>query len=129
MAFKHIYERTYRDDEKITLMELECSNEEDELGFSKEEYVPIQELKGIIQAPQDLEIDLNGQESEPKYVGYFMPEFDIKAEKLNNYRIKYERPYETMIMKIMEYNPNLFLRHNRHHVKLRLILEKKYVTS
>lgn len=129
MAFKHIFNRTSRADEQIILMELGHSHEKDELGFPKEEYIPIQELKGIIQAPQDLDIDFNGQESEPRYVGYFMPEFSIEAERLNDYRIEYRRPYETMVMKITEYNPNLFLRHNRHHVKLRLKLEKKYVRA
>jgi len=53
----------------------------------------------------------------------------LEAEFLNDYRIKFERPYETMLMKIVRYNPNLFLRHGRHHVKLLLSLEKKYVES
>lgn len=124
--FKNILRRTYRDDEKITLMKLGLSEQKDELGFSKEKYIPIQELHGIIQGDQDLDIDDSGQESHPGYIAYLMPEFNLERESLNDFRIKYERPYETMIMKIMSYDPNLFLRHKRHHITLILLLEKKY---
>lgn len=127
--FKNILKRTYRSDEKITLMKLGISQDKDELGFAKEKYIPIQELNGIIQEPQDLDIDFKGQESNPGYVAYLMPDFDLEAENLNDYRIQYERPYETMLMKIIEYDPNLFHRHGRHHVQMTLILEKKYETS
>lgn len=124
--FKNILKRTYRSDEEIILLKKGTSHEKNELGFAKEKYVPVQKLKGIIQAPQQLDIDNKGQESNPIYIAYLMPSFDLEAENLNDYRIKYKRPYETMLLKIVEYNPNLFLRHKRHHVKIRLILEKKY---
>lgn len=125
--FKHILKRTRRPDETLTLMKLGLSHEKNELGFAKEKYVPIQELDGIIQEPQQLDIDDKGQESNPMYTAYLMPTFDLEAENLNDYRIKYERPYETMILKIVQYDPNLFLRHKRHHVEIHLVLEKKYV--
>ena len=124
--FKNILKRTYRDDETLTLMKLGLSEKKDELGFAKEAYIPIQKLRGIIQEPQNLDIDFKGQESNPGYVAYLMPDFDLEAENLNDYRIQYERPYETMLLKIVEYDPNLFLRHKRHHVEIHLILEKKY---
>lgn len=124
--FKNILKQTYRNDETITLMRLGLSQHKDELGFAKEKYIPVQELHGIIQEPQYLDIDFKGQESNPVYVAYLMPDFDLEAEDLNNYRIKYERPYETMLLKIVQYDPNLFLRHKRHHVEIHLILEKKY---
>lgn len=124
--FKNILKRTYRCDEELTLMKLGISSKKDDLGFAKEKYIPIQKLHGIIQEPQYLDIDFKGQESNPSYVAYLMPEFDLEAENLNNYRIQYKRPYETMILKIIQYDPNLFLRHKRHHVELHLILEKKY---
>lgn len=127
--FKNILKRTRRPDEKITLMKLDVSSEKDELGFAKEAYIPIQELDGVIQGDQDLDIDDSGQESHPGYIAYLMPTFNLERENLNNFRIKYERPYETMIMKIMSYNPNLFLRHKRHHITLVLLLEKKYVPT
>lgn len=126
MAFRHILKRTNRSDEIITLMKFGHSEDKDELGFSELELIPIQILHGIIQAPQELEIGVKGEESNPDYVGYFMPEFNLEAVNLADYRIRYERPYETMILKIIEYNPNLFLRHKRHHIKLKLILEKKH---
>lgn len=125
--FKNILKRTRRPDEKIFLMKLGLSHEKNELGFAKEKYVPIQELDGIIQEPQYLDIDFKGQESNPMYTAYLMPTFNLEAENLNDYRIKYERPYETMLLKIVQYDPNLFLRHKRHHVEIHLILEKKYV--
>ena len=126
--FKNILRRTYRDDETLTLMKLGLSEEKDELGFANEAYIPVQKLRGIIQEPQHLDIDFKGQESNPSYVAYLMPDFDLEAEDLNNYRIQYERPYETMLLKIVQYDPNLFLRHKRHHVEIHLVLEKKYVS-
>lgn len=125
--FKNIYKRTFRSDEKIFLMKLGLSEKKDELGFAKEKYIPIQELQGIIQEPQRLDIDFKGQESNPFYTAYLMPTFNLETENVNDYRIKYERPYETMILKIIQYDPNLFLRHKRHHVEIHLVLEKKYV--
>lgn len=125
--FKNIYKRTSRPDEKIILMKKGISSQKNDLGFAKEKYIPIQELNGIIQGDQDLDIDESGQESHPGYIAYLMPEFNLERENLNDFRIKYERPYETMIMKIMSYDPNLFLRHKRHHITLILLLEKKYV--
>lgn len=124
--FKNILKRTNRPDEHIYLMKL-TFGAKDELGFPKEGYEEVQELRGIIQEPQMLDIDFKGQESNPDYVAYLMPDFNLKAENLNNYRIKYERPHETMILKIVQYDPNLFLRHKRHHIEIHLILEKKYV--
>lgn len=124
--FKNILKRTQRPDEHIYLMKLGRINEEDELGFAKTGLCCIQELNGLIQAPQKLDIDFKGEESNPDYVGYFMPEFELKTSELPSYRIKYERPYETLLLKITEYNPNLFLRKKRHHIKLKLILEKKH---
>ena len=125
--FKNILKRTHRPDETLTLMKKGVSKEKNDLGFAKQKYVPIQKLCGIIQRPQYMDIDDKGQESNPAYTAYVMPTFNLEREDLNDYRIKYERPYETMILKIRSYNPNLFLRHKRHHVKIRLELEKKYV--
>ena len=124
--FKHILKRTRRPDEKLILLKKGTLKEKNELGFSKEKYIPIQELDGIIQRPQYMDIDDKGQESNPSYTAYVMPTFNLEREDLNEYRIQYERPYEKMILKIKSYNPNLFLRHKRHHVKIKLILEKKY---
>lgn len=124
--FKNILKRTHRPDEVLTLMKKGVSREKNDLGFAEEKYIPIQKLCGIIQKPQYMDIDEKGQESHPTYVAYVMPTFDLERDNLNDYRIKYERPYETMILKIKSYNPNLFLRHKRHHVKFRLELEKKY---
>lgn len=124
--FKNILKRTNRPDEKLFLMKLSLG-EKDELGFAKEKFIEVQELRGIIQEPQMLDIDFKGQESHPVYTAYLMPDFNLEASILNNYRIKYERPHETMILKIVQYDPNLFLRHKRHHIEMHLRLEKKYV--
>lgn len=147
--FRNILKRTNRPDEKLILLKnqrpslnkkeskdfvqrdelgfpIEKDLEKNDLGFVIDDYKPIKELHGIIQSGQSLDVDFHGQESQVTYVAYLMPEFDLERENLNDYRIKYERPYETMILKIASYNPNLFLRHKRHHVKIGLILEKKY---
>lgn len=124
--FKNILKRTYRSDETITLLKLGLSEKKDALGFAKEKYIPIKTLSGIIQEPQVLDIDFKGQESNPLYVAYLIPDFDLEIDNLNDYRIKYERPYETIILKIVQYDPNLFLRHTRHHVEMHLLREKKY---
>jgi len=127
--FKNILKRTNRPDEKLFLMKKGFSKEKDELGFAKESFIPIQELRGVIQEPQYLDIDISGQESHPMYTAYLMPDFNIEAKNLNDYRIQYERPHETLILKITQYDPNLFLRHKRHHIEIHLRLEKKYETS
>lgn len=150
--FRNILKRTNRPDEKLILLknkrpslnnqESKNSIKRDELGFPMEDlldkndlgfiiddYKPIQKLHGIIQSGQSLDIDYHGQESQVSYIAYLLPEFDLERENLNDYRIQYKRPYETMILKILSYNPNLFLRHKRHHVKIGLILEKKYERS
>ena len=123
--FKNILRRTNRPDEKLFLMK-KSFGEKNELGFAKENFIVIQELRGIIQEPQFLDIDFSGQESHPVYTAYLMPDFNLEANILNDYRIKYERPHETMILKIVQYDPNLFLRHKRHHIEMHLRLEKKY---
>ena len=107
--FKNILKRTRRSDEKLILLKKGLSHKKDELGFAEETYIPIQELDGIIQEPQILDIDFKGQESNPTYTAYLMPTFNLETEDLNEYRIQYERPYETMILKIVQYDPNLFL--------------------
>ena len=127
--FKNILKRTKRKDEKLILLKKKLSHEKNELGFAKEQYTPIKELEGIIQDPQVVDIDDKGQESNPIYTAYLMPSFDLEVKDLSDYRIKYVRPYETIILKITSYNPNLFHRHKRHHVEIHLILEKKYVNK
>ena len=102
------------------------SRNKNELGFPKEKYIPVEEIFGIIQRPQDQEIDFKGEESNPHYTGYFLPTFIIDTAEVADYRLKYKRPHETLLLKIEEYNPNLFLRGKRDHIQLELILEKKY---
>lgn len=115
-----------RPDEQIILMKFDKSLNQDEFGFAREELIELQEIHGVIQLFQNEEIDFKGEESNPDYTGYFLPEFIIETNKLADYRIKYIRPHETQILKISSYNPNRFLRHTRDHIQLQLILEKKY---
>ena len=126
MTFKDILKWTYRPDEQIILMKYDKTSEQDEFGFAKETLVELQEIHGVIQLFQDEEISFKGEESNPDYRGYFLPEFIIKTDELAEYRIKYIRPHETQILKITSYNPNRFLRHTRDHIQLQLVLEKKY---
>jgi hypothetical protein len=115
-----------RPDEQMILMKFDKTEFQDEFGFAKETLVEIQEIHGVIQLFQNEEISFKGEESNPNYTGYFLPEFILETNKLADYRIKYIRPHETQILKISSYNPNRFLRHTRDHIQLQLILEKKY---
>lgn len=126
MSFKTIYKKNRRKDESFSLMKKGTSGEEDALGFSKHKYIPIQDIFGIIQGAQKQEIDFKGEESNPKYTGYFLPDFILDTNEIADYRIKYIRPHETLLLKIDEYDPNLFLKGKRDHIQLELILEKKY---
>lgn len=126
MSYKTILKKNFREDEQYFLMKKGLSAKEDEFGFSKKKYIPIQEIYGVIQRPQEQEIGFKGEESNPKYTGYFLPEFIINTDEVADYRIKYVRPHETLLLKIAEYNQNLFLKGKRDHIQLELILEKKY---
>ena len=123
MSFKTIYRLNRRKDEKLYLMGLKSSNYEDELGFAKTEIAEL--IHGVVQRPQGQEIDFKGEESNPHYTGYFLPDFILETDKIADYRIKYVRPHETLLLKIEEYNPNLFLKGKRDHIQLEMILEKK----
>lgn len=126
MSFKTIYRLNKRKDEKIYLMGLKLTDYEDELGFANTAFSELQEIRGIIQESQDQEIDFKGEESNPHYTGYFLPDFILETDKIANYRVKYERPHETLLLKIQKYDPNLFLKGKRDHIQLEMILEKKY---
>ena len=126
MSYKTILKKNFRRDEKYFLMKKGKSVEENTFGFAKEKYIPVQEIHGVIQKLQRQEIDSKGEESNPRYTGYFLPEFIINTDEVADYRIKFERPHETLLLKIDRYNPNLFLRGKRDHIKLRMIVEKKY---
>lgn len=125
MSFKTIYKKNYRKDETLFLLKKGLSVEENEFGFANEKYIPIEEIYGVVQRPQTQEIDFKGEESNPHYTGYFLPTFIIETSDVADYRIKYIRPHETLLLKIEEYNPNLFLKGKRDHIQLELILEKK----
>ena len=129
LSFKTIYKKNRRRNkykEDIYLMQKGSSHEEDEFGFAEKKYIPVQKIHGIIQRPQNQQISFKGEESNPSYTGYFCPEFLLETSEIADYRIKYVRPHETLLLKITSYNPNLFLKGKRDHIQLELILEKKY---
>lgn len=129
LSFKIIYKKNERKgkyQEDFFLMKKGKSNKEDAFGFAQERYIPVQQIHGIIQKAQEQEIDFKGEDSNPHYTGYFLPEFKLETSNIVDYRIKFVRPYETLLLKIEEYNPNLFLKGKHDHVQLELILEEKY---
>ena len=126
MSFKTIYRKNYRKDEKFFLLKKGQSHKKDELGFAKGKFIPVQEIFGIVQKSQEQEIDFKGEESNPNYTGYFLPDFILDTDEVSEYRIKYERPHETLLLKISDYNQNLFLKGKRDHIQMSLILEKRY---
>ena len=105
--------------------------EKDAVGNLKEKWVTVQELRGVVQHRQREDITEAGQESKIRYgrqgyYGYFAPDFQLKTNKLANYRIKLTHNGETLYLRIMEYDPNNYLRDKNHHIVLGLIEDKKY---
>ena len=103
----------------------------DAVGNLKEEWITIQELKGVVQHRQREDITEAGQESKTRYgrqgyYGYFIADFQLETDKLANYRVKFVRDNEIVYFRIMEYDPNNYLRENNHHIVLGLIEDKKY---
>lgn len=98
----------------------------DEVGNIAEEWEDIQQLHGTIQNRQQSTVGPQGNESKVRYYGYFTPEFNIQTNHLNDYRIKMVRPYETLYLKIIKYDPNNFLLGEQHHITLIMQEDKKY---
>ena len=103
----------------------------DEVGNIKEEWIDLKELTGVIQHRQREDISNAGQESKTRYgrqgyYGHFVSNFELETDKLANYRIKFVRDYEIIYFRIMEYDPNNYLRSKQHHIVLGLIEDKKY---
>lgn len=126
MGFIETYERIKRPNETFILQAL-VKGEKDEVGNLKNTWEDVQELKGIIQRLQTQDIDESGTESELSYKAYFVPNFILYTNKLENYRIKYTNDYETLYLKIKSHNPNLF-NHlgQRSHYETELVEDKKY---
>ena len=102
MSYKTILRKNFRKDEQYFLMKKGLSDNEDIFGFSEKKYIPIQEIHGVIQRPQEQQIDFKGEESNPMYTGYFLPEFIINTDEVADYRIKYVRPHEIILLKIAQ---------------------------
>lgn len=98
----------------------------DEVGNISEQWEDIQELHGVIQHRQDKDIDYQGEESDITYHGIFTPEFQLITDKLSRYRVKFVRNYETLYLKIKEYDPNNYLFDKQHHITLVMEEDKKY---
>ena len=98
----------------------------DDVGNITEEWEDVQELHGVIQHRQDDEADTQGRESSLTYHGLFTPDFDLETDKLNNYRIKFVRDYETLYLFIKQYDANNYLRGKQSHITLVMDADKKY---
>lgn len=98
----------------------------DEVGNIVEEWEDIQELHGVIQHRQDDNTDYQGRESDLTYHGLFTPDFDLETNKLDNYRVKFIRDYETLYLYIKEYDANNYLRGNQNHITLVMDVDRKY---
>lgn len=129
MGFIETYERIKRPDETFILQSI-VNGEKDEVGNFKHQWKDVQEIRGIIQRTQTKNIDDSGTESELNYKAYFVPDFIIYTNKLENYRIKYTNDYETLYLKIKSHNPNLFNHAGkRSHYETELVEDKKYANT
>lgn len=97
-----------------------------EVGNITEEWEDVQELHGVIQHRQDDNTDYQGRESDLTYHGLFTPDFDLETNKLDNYRVKFIRDYETLYLYIKEYDANNYLRGNQNHITLVMDVDRKY---
>lgn len=100
--------------------------QKDEVGNIKEQWIDVLELEGVIQHRQTEKITEAGQESKLRYYGYFSPTFQLNTNKLANFRIKFVRQYETLYLKIIEYDANNYLRNKHHHIALIMEEDRKY---
>ncbi len=98
----------------------------DDVGNITEEWEDIQELHGVIQHRQDDEADIQGRESSLTYHGLFTPDFELETDKLNNYRVKFVRDYETLYLFIKQYDANNYLRGRQSHITLVMDEDRKY---
>lgn len=144
MSFETLYTRVLkRSDHKYYLLKKETYIEEiypqkvlkdevgniihkDEVGNTKEQWLQIQELKGVVQHRQTEKITESGQESTIRYYGYFQSDFSLDTNKLANYRVKYISKNETLYLKIIEYDANNYLRERQHHIVLVMEEDRKY---
>lgn len=97
-----------------------------EVGNITEEWEDVQELHGVIQHRQDDNTNYQGRESDLTYHGLFTPDFDLETNKLDNYRVKFIRDYETLYLYIKEYDANNYLRGNQNHITLVMDVDRKY---
>ena len=100
--------------------------QKDEVGNIKEQWIDVLELEGVIQHRQTEKITEAGPESTLKYYGYFSPTFQLNTNKLANFRVKFVRQYETLYLKIIEYDANNYLRNKHHHIALIMEEDRKY---
>lgn len=127
MAFINTLPLYSRSDVKLFLLTKVKTQETNEIGDNELEWEEV-EIMGIIQRKQNIEIDRSGSESQVAYFGMFEPnEFLLlKKNKFENYRIKYESDYETIILKIKSLDPNLFIRQNRNHIEMELEEDRQW---
>ena len=125
----------YDKDRKNKVLKDEIGNivTKDDIGNIKEEWMDIEELSGVIQHRQYekeknrvLSISESGIESTIRYFGYFDPTFNLNTNKLDDYRVKFIRDYETLYLKIIEYDANNYLRDTQHHIVLVMEEDRKY---
>ena len=110
------------------VQELEDGRVKDGVGNIPIEWEDIQILEGVIQHKQDEEIVTAGEQSDIYYSGFFESTFKLETDALSDYRVKFERPYETIYLKILQYDPNNYLRYKQHHIELTLKEDRKYET-
>lgn len=114
--------------EKPQILKDEIGNviRKDPVGNVSEKWETMLELEGVIQHRQKEKIGEEGEESIVKYYGYFKPKFSLETDKLSNYRVRMVRDYETLHLKILQYDPNNFYRGKQHHIVLVMKEDLKY---
>lgn len=98
----------------------------DDVGNVQQEWEDIQELHGVIQHKQSTRVETHGEDSKLRYKGIFTPDFDLETNELSNYRIRFERDYETLYLYILKYDANNYVRDKQNHISLTMDTDRKY---
>ena len=126
MAFIDAYYDLRRPNEEFTLLK-KGKGQKDKIGDFKDEWIEVQELRGLIQRRQTENIDESGSKSRLRYKGYFIPDFIIKTNNFDDYRIKYSNGYETLYLRIKVHNPNLYdYKGELSHYEIEFVEDKKH---
>lgn len=129
MSLENIFKKLTLQGEELILQQKTIPENPtfDERDNAISEWVDIQKLVGMVQKDSKIPNGAHGVEEIPDYIGYFKPNFTIKPEEFEKFRIKHVFPTETQnfirYFRIKGFNRNLRLNQSLHHYEIMLELD------